>query len=54
MYHILYEEVDESAVEILKIQSPSGETDSCVDEYRYPRAGKIFLTGHIFDMLICL
>jgi hypothetical protein len=40
VYHILYEEVDESAVEILTIQSPCGEADSSVDEYRYPRAGK--------------
>nr|XP_006824516.1 PREDICTED: dipeptidyl peptidase 9 [Saccoglossus kowalevskii] len=35
---ILYEEVDESGVEILHISSPaSGDKD--VDEYRYPRAG---------------
>ncbi|XP_070537358.1 dipeptidyl peptidase 9-like isoform X2 [Ptychodera flava] len=35
---MLYEEVDESDVEILHITSPSG-ADKDVDEYRYPRAG---------------
>ncbi|XP_077993060.1 dipeptidyl peptidase 9-like [Glandiceps talaboti] len=35
---ILYEEVDESDVEILHITSPGGG-DKDVDEYRYPRAG---------------
>lgn len=36
-YRILYEEVDESEVEILSIFSPSDVKG--VDEYRYPRAG---------------
>lgn len=36
-YRILYEEVDESEVEILSIFSPSDSRG--VDEYRYPRAG---------------
>ncbi|XP_063439501.1 dipeptidyl peptidase 9-like isoform X1 [Mytilus trossulus] len=38
-YRILYEEVDESEVEILSIFSPSDVKG--VDEYRYPRAGTI-------------
>ena len=38
-YQILYEEVDESNVEVLKIISPSSEGSS-VDEYRYPKAGE--------------
>nr|XP_022310084.1 dipeptidyl peptidase 9-like [Crassostrea virginica] len=37
-YCILYEEVDESMVEILNIFSPSVEGKN-VDQYRYPRAG---------------
>ena len=38
-YCILYEEVDESMVEILNIFSPSVEGKN-VDQYRYPRAGE--------------
>lgn len=38
VYRILYEEVDESEVEILKIISPASEGAN-VDEYRYPKAG---------------
>lgn len=37
-YRILYEEVDESDVDILQIYSPL--EDKGVDEYRYPRPGK--------------
>ncbi|KAL5019615.1 hypothetical protein ScPMuIL_002507 [Solemya velum] len=37
-YRILFEEVDESGVEILRVFSPTSE-DGGVDEYRYPRAG---------------
>ncbi|XP_053386978.1 dipeptidyl peptidase 9-like [Mercenaria mercenaria] len=37
-YRILYEEVDESEVDILQIYSPL--EDKGVDEYRYPRPGK--------------
>ena len=37
VYRVLYEEVDESEVEILHIVSPHGEDG--VDDYRYPRAG---------------
>lgn len=37
IYQILFEEVDESDVAILKIVASDG-SDS-VDEYRYPRAG---------------
>ncbi len=36
-YRILYEEVDESDVDILKIVSSEGGDG--IDEYRYPRAG---------------
>jgi hypothetical protein len=39
-YRILYEEVDETEVEILSIFSPSDMRG--VDEYRYPRAGKSY------------
>lgn len=38
IYRILYEEVDESQVDILKIISPASEGAS-IDEYRYPKAG---------------
>lgn len=37
-YRIMYEEVDESEVEIIQIYSPS--EDKGVDEYRYPKPGK--------------
>lgn len=37
VYRILYEEVDESDVDILRIYAPL--EDKGVDEYRYPRAG---------------
>ena len=46
MYRILYEEVDESEVEILHIASPTSE-DKGVDDYRYPRAGKIKFDGFL-------
>nr|KAG5690825.1 hypothetical protein BaRGS_011006 [Batillaria attramentaria] len=36
---ILYEQVDESCVDILHIFGSSGLNESGVDEYRYPRAG---------------
>lgn len=36
---ILYEEVDESDVQILHVMSPMSE--STIDSYRYPRAGKL-------------
>ncbi|KAH9514886.1 dipeptidylpeptidase [Bulinus truncatus] len=39
MYHILYEEVDESDVEILSIFSPTGQEPNCTELYRYPKAG---------------
>ena len=38
VYRILYEEVDESDVELLHIVSPTFEERN-VDTYRYPRAG---------------
>ena len=38
VYRLLYEEVDESDVEILNIVSSTGDSSS-VDEYRYPKAG---------------
>ena len=38
MYRLLFEEVDESEVEILHIVSPTND-EKGVDEYRYPRAG---------------
>ena len=38
VYRILYEEVNESSVEILNIVAGAGNGSS-VDEYRYPRAG---------------
>lgn len=37
-YHILYEEVDESHVNVLDIVSYSSP-ESTVDQYRYPRPG---------------
>ncbi|KAI0215431.1 Dipeptidyl peptidase 9 [Lamellibrachia satsuma] len=37
IYRILYEEVDETKVDILRVVSPNSE--DTVDEYRYPRAG---------------
>ncbi|ESO90963.1 hypothetical protein LOTGIDRAFT_217498 [Lottia gigantea] len=37
-YQVLYEEVDESEVEVLNLFAPSTE-DHGIDEYRYPRAG---------------
>lgn len=37
-YRILYEEIDESGVEILNIFAPMTDTQG-IDEYRYPRAG---------------
>ena len=40
IYRILYEEVDESDVDILHIGSPL--SDRGMDEYRYPRAGCYF------------
>lgn len=40
-YRILYEEVDEGQVDILKIISPASEGAS-IDEYRYPKAGTLF------------
>lgn len=42
IYRILYEEVDESDVDILHIVSPNNE-DKGFDEYRYPRAGEFHL-----------
>ena len=39
IYRILYEEVDESEVEILHIVSQTND-DKGVDDYRYPRAGE--------------
>ncbi|CAL1543451.1 unnamed protein product [Lymnaea stagnalis] len=39
LYHILYEEVDESDVEILSIFSPTGQEPNCTELYRYPKAG---------------
>lgn len=36
---ILYEEVDESDVEILRIFAPTSADSGGIDEYRYPRAG---------------
>ncbi|XP_076438854.1 dipeptidyl peptidase 9-like [Babylonia areolata] len=36
---VLYEEVDEGKVEILRIFAPSSQDSDGVDEYRYPRAG---------------
>ncbi|XP_059172956.1 dipeptidyl peptidase 9-like [Physella acuta] len=39
MYHIVYEEVDESDVEILSIFSPTGQEPNCSELYRYPKAG---------------
>lgn len=38
---ILYEENDESNVEIIHVTSPMLETRRC-DSYRYPRTGEIF------------
>ena len=38
VYRILFEEVDESDVQILNIVSSSGDGNT-VDEYRYPKAG---------------
>lgn len=40
VYQILYEEVNESDVEVLHIVSNSGE-----EEYRYPRAGMLSQTN---------
>ena len=37
VYMILYEEVDESDVDILHLSSPTQDSD---DEFRYPRAGE--------------
>ncbi|GFO08795.1 dipeptidyl peptidase 9 [Plakobranchus ocellatus] len=37
VYHILYEEVDESSVEVITLFSPSSHESS--EQYRYPRAG---------------
>ena len=39
VYRILYEEVDESEVEILHIVSQTND-DKGVDDYWYPRAGE--------------
>ena len=39
MLRILYEEVDESEVEILRIFAPTSAESGGIDEYRYPRAG---------------
>lgn len=53
---ILYEEVDESEVEIIHVPSPALE-ERKTDIYRYPRAGKhtlkrfIFITSKIFEAL---
>ena len=38
VFRILYEEVDESEVDILHIVSPQTEGATC-DQYRYPKAG---------------
>jgi len=38
VFRILYEEVDESEVDILHIISPQTEGATC-DQYRYPKAG---------------
>ena len=38
VFRILYEEVDESDVDILHIVSPQTEGATC-DQYRYPKAG---------------
>lgn len=35
MYHIFYEEVDESDVEILSIFSPTGQEPNCSELYRF-------------------
>jgi dipeptidyl-peptidase 9 len=40
IYRILYEEVDESEVDILNIISPQKD-GTAVDQYRYPKAGTI-------------
>jgi len=39
VFRILYEEVDESEVDILHIVSPQTEGATC-DQYRYPKAGE--------------
>ncbi|KAK6963499.1 dipeptidyl peptidase 8 [Biomphalaria glabrata] len=39
MYRLLYEEVDETDVEILSIFSPTGQEPNCSELYRYPKAG---------------
>ncbi|XP_012941328.1 dipeptidyl peptidase 9 [Aplysia californica] len=38
VYHILYEEVDESDVDIVSLFAPT-EHDTSTDQYRYPKAG---------------
>ena len=61
VFRILYEEVDESEVDILHIISPQTEGATC-DQYRYPKAGYypqllcIFCSPHIAsvnDILSC-
>lgn len=44
---ILYEEVNESEVEIIHVPSPALE-ERKTDVYRYPRAGKILAEKHDF------
>ena len=50
VFRILYEEVDESEVDILHIVSPQTEGATC-DQYRYPKAGYCFLT-HCFSLVL--
>ena len=40
-YRILYEEIDEDDVEILKLFGPLSEQGQGVDDFRYPRAGNV-------------
>ena len=44
VYRILYEEVDESQVEILDIVSTTSDEHG-YDEYRYPRAGECLMSS---------
>ena len=53
IYRILYEQVDESKVDILHVVSANSE--DTVDEFRYPRAGTSALpAAEIFPFHKCL
>jgi dipeptidyl-peptidase 9 len=49
IYHILYETVDESEVEVLNIVSSSGT----VDQYRYPKAGWFPFYQFTVEVYLC-